>query len=235
MLCVPPASALTTAVATPFVTVPVPINVAPSRNVTVPVAVVEETVAVSVVALPNTIIAGLALTPVVVAARFTVTVIAELVDAEKFVSPEYTAVMLCVPPARLVALKLATPLAIVPVPRVLLPSLNVTVPVPAVFASVAVKIVALPYEIVVGFALTLTASLAVFTCTVIALLADPVKFASPLYTAVIEWLPPISAVALNIAVPLLTVPVPSVAAPSLNVTVPVAPAVTVAVSNVAPP
>ena len=49
----------------------------------------------------------------------------------------------------------------------------------------------------------------------------PEKLLSPPYTAVIEWLPAASALVLNVACPLLNVPVPSVVAPSLNVTVPV--------------
>jgi hypothetical protein len=60
------------------------------------------------------------------------------------------------------------------------------------------------------------------------------KLPSPLYTAVIEWLPTDSDVVLNVAVPLDSVPVPSaIAALSKNVTVPVgvpAFAVTVAVN-----
>src|SRR5881396_3211640 len=48
------------------------------------------------------------------------------------------------------------------------------------------------------------------------------KFPSPPYEAVIEWLPTDSElVVVNVAWPELSVPVPSVVLPSLNVTVPV--------------
>src|SRR5262249_19235516 len=49
------------------------------------------------------------------------------------------------------------------------------------------------------------------------------KLASPLYTAVIEWLPRVSVAVANVAVPeALSVTALSVVAPSLNVTLPVA-------------
>jgi len=64
-----------------------------------------------------------------------------------------------------------------------------------------------------------------------------VKLPSPLYVAVMVWLPTERAEVLNVAFPLICrVPLPSVVDPSLNVTVPVgvpepgAVAVTVAVS-----
>ena len=49
----------------------------------------------------------------------------------------------------------------------------------------------------------------------------PVKFASPPYTAVIECDPTASVDVVNVALPLLSVPVPSTMALSLNVTDPV--------------
>ena len=47
------------------------------------------------------------------------------------------------------------------------------------------------------------------------------KLLSPPYTAVMEWLPRLSVLMANVAVPADRVPVPSVVAPSLKVTVPV--------------
>ena len=47
------------------------------------------------------------------------------------------------------------------------------------------------------------------------------KLPSPPYTAVMEWLPTLSVVVLNVAVPPLSVPVTIVVTPSLNVTLPV--------------
>jgi hypothetical protein len=74
-------------VATPPLTVPVPSVVAPSLNVTEPVAGGLDTVAVSSVAPPYVIVDGLAPSVVVVAASVTVTPTAELVAPAKFVSP----------------------------------------------------------------------------------------------------------------------------------------------------
>jgi hypothetical protein len=49
----------------------------------------------------------------------------------------------------------------------------------------------------------------------------PLKFVSPLYTAVIECEPTVNADVLKVAEPELKVPVPKVVVPSLKVTVPV--------------
>jgi hypothetical protein len=68
-----------------------------------------------------------------------------LVLVVKFVSPPYTAVIECGPTASALVLNVATPPLSVPVPIVVRPSLNVTVPVgvpaPGVTAAtVAVKV-----------------------------------------------------------------------------------------------
>jgi hypothetical protein len=88
MLCEPPARLLTVRDATPLVNVAVPSVVEPSLNVTDPVALALETVAFSVVLAPNVMVAGVAVTTVVVDAGVTVTVIAALVEPEKLLSPE---------------------------------------------------------------------------------------------------------------------------------------------------
>ena len=67
----------------------------------------------------------------------------------KFVSPPYTAVMECGPGAREEAANVATPALSAPVPSVVAPSLNVTVPVAvplpgATAATVAVNVTPCP-------------------------------------------------------------------------------------------
>src|ERR1041385_3068040 len=90
-------------------TVPVPKLVFPSKNVTVPVGTAPdpETVAVKVTACPNA--DGLAdeARVVVLAARFTVCVIAADVLDPKLALPPYTPVILCVPTVSAAVLKLA--------------------------------------------------------------------------------------------------------------------------------
>ena len=129
-------------VAFPALSVPEPREVAPSRNVTVPVmvpAVVELTVAVSVTDCPN--FDGLAdgLTEVSVgafaAAAFTVCVNVAEVLAAKLASPPYAAVMECAPCMSAEVANVAWPAVTLPVPSVVTPSLNVTVPVIVLFAA----------------------------------------------------------------------------------------------------
>ena len=132
--------------------------------------------------------------------------------------------------------KVALPAATGPVPRVVAPSLNVTVPVALLAVSVAVRVtlcatraglVADVSTVMVARALTVSVS------------ADEVLvrlLTSPPYTAVRLWLPAVKNVAENVAVPAVTIPVPSVVAPSLNVTFPLAEVpVTAAVSVTALP
>jgi hypothetical protein len=66
------------------------------------------------------------------------------------VLPPYEAVIESEPAAKVDVLYVASPLLSVPVPRVVLPSLNVTVPVAADGVTVAVKVTGEPY--VDGFA-----------------------------------------------------------------------------------
>ena len=58
--------------------------------------------------------------------------------------PPYVAVIECEPAVKVVVLKVARPLLSVPVPRVVLPSLKVTVPVAAEGATVAVNVTDVP-------------------------------------------------------------------------------------------
>jgi hypothetical protein len=78
--CVPTLKFGTVSVATPFVTVPVPNTVAPSLNVTDPVAAVFDIVTVSTTLVPKFAVEGLAPMVAVIAAVFTRTTAAGLVD-----------------------------------------------------------------------------------------------------------------------------------------------------------
>ena len=59
------------------------------------------------------------------------------------------------------------------------------------------------------------------TCCVNDAAVLPAKFESPLYTAVIEWVPTASDEMVKVAVPEFTLNVPSVVLPSLKVIVPI--------------
>ena len=143
----------------------------------------------------------------------------------KFPSPLYTAVRLWVPTLNDEIGNVATPEAFsVTVPRVVAPSLNVTVPVgvPIEEVTIDVNVTAWPY--VDGFseeesAVELVALLTVCTSADEVL---PAQLASPLYTSVRLWLPALSAEVDNVATPeAFSVAVPRDVAPSWNVTVPV--------------
>src|SRR5437773_1393370 len=120
-------------VATPPLTLPLPSVVAPSLHVTVPDGVpgpgaVTRSVAVSVSLCPHTDGFALDASTVVVAALFTVWVSAAEVLVAKLASPAYTAVSEWLATDSAALVKLATPPLTVPVPSVVAPSLNVTVP-----------------------------------------------------------------------------------------------------------
>jgi hypothetical protein len=92
MVCVATDSVDVTSVATPFDSVPVPNGVAPSLNVTVPVAVDGVTVAVNVTPCPKVEGVTEVVNAVLVDTWVTVCVIPAEVLAASFVSPAYTAV-----------------------------------------------------------------------------------------------------------------------------------------------
>src|SRR5689334_6842520 len=131
-------------VAIPPASVPVPSVVAPSLNVTVPVAAEGETVAVNVTGTPAPAGFSDEVSEVVVAAWLTVCATAAEVLAALLLSPPYTAVCECVPTVSVVVEKLAVPPATVPVPIVVAPSLNVTVPVAFEGVTVAVSVTDVP-------------------------------------------------------------------------------------------
>jgi hypothetical protein len=140
--CVPTASELIVSVATPLLIVPVPRDVAPSWKVTVPVAPVV-TAAESVTLAPKAEGLREEVRVTVGVAMLTTWDTAVEVAPSKLVFPPYCAVIECVPtPSELVA-RVATPLLIVPVPRDVVPSWKVTVPV-APDGRVAVKVTLAP-------------------------------------------------------------------------------------------
>jgi hypothetical protein len=126
----------------------------PTLNVTVPAGVplVAVTVAVKlciVEELPKAMEDGLTV-PDVVVLSVTARAAALLVEPESLLSPPYTAVIESVPtvnPLVVVTARVsdAVPLEIVLVPRVVLPLLNVTVPVDVAGLMVAVSVIELPY------------------------------------------------------------------------------------------
>ena len=131
---------------------------------------------------------------------------------------------------------MAVPAARAPVPSVVAPSINVTVPVEAAPLTVALKVTEVPLE--AGFRLDARVVLEETVPTVWVSVAevDPALLVSPPYTAVRLWAPVLNVAMERVATPELTVPVPTVVAPSWKVTVPVgvAPPM-VAVNVVLPP
>ena len=138
--------------------------------------------------------------------------------------------MVWLPIKRLEVVKAAVPFDTIWVPRVVVPSRNVTVPVGvpsagATAETVAVKVTGWPgWD---GFAEEVSATdvLPWLTTWVSAVDVALVKFVSPEYAAVTLWLPTSSALVANVATPFDNVPVPSwvagVVVLSRKVTVPV--------------
>ena len=121
-------------VAAPAVMVPVPSEVVPRKNWTVPVGVptpaaAAEMVAVRATLWPKTGEAGVVVTTAVVEACPTVSIVGEEVWPVKLVSPEYVAVIELLPSASPVAEMLPTPPESVAVPSDVVPLKNWTVPV----------------------------------------------------------------------------------------------------------
>jgi len=132
----------------------------------------------------------------------------------------------CVPTVSVDDVKVATPLLFnVPVPRVVVPSRKVTVPVgvPEVLeVIVAVNVAGAPLG---AEAAELTNAVVAAARVMVSVTAAEVlgaKFALPLYLALIEWVPPVSVDIVKVATPpLFNVPVPSAVVPSWKLTVPV--------------
>jgi hypothetical protein len=209
-------------VATPLVRVPVPRAVAPSLNVTVPVAVDGDTVAVRVTLWPKVVVLADEVRTVLVAVLLTVWASVADVLVASFVSPPYVAVNEWAAAESEVVVNVATPLVRVPVPRAVAPSLNVTVPVAVDGDTVAVRVTLWPNVEVLADEVRMV--LVPVLWTVWARVEDVLaaSFVSPPYAAVSEWAAAESEVVVNVAMPLVRVPVPRAVVPSLNVTVPVA-------------
>src|SRR5439155_13773673 len=131
----------------------VPRVVVPSINVTVPfgTAVPADGVTVTVKVTACPYVEGFSddVTLALVATWFTVWVNAGEVLPVKLVFPTYTAVIECAPPESLAMVKAAWPLRSVLASRLVLPSLNITMPVGAIVPEdgviVAVNVTACPY------------------------------------------------------------------------------------------
>lgn len=120
--------------ATPLVRVPVPSEVDPLMNVTVPVGVpvpglTTTTVALIVTGCPKTGEVGVELMVVVVDAWPTVSTVAVEVWPLKLVSPEYTSVIELAPSASALVVMLPDPDVRVADPSVCVPFMNTTLPV----------------------------------------------------------------------------------------------------------
>jgi hypothetical protein len=149
---------LTESIPLPAARLAEPIAVVPSLKVIVPVAEVGATVAVSVIACPDAAVAAEAVRVTVVvcsgaAAAFTWTDTALDVEDPSAASPAYDAVMLCVPAASDVMVKVAAPLGREDVPIVVDPSNRVTAPEgvdPVLAATVTLKVTDCPALIFVA-------------------------------------------------------------------------------------
>jgi hypothetical protein len=126
--------------AIPLLTLPLPSVVLPSLNVTVPVAVVDETVAVNVTEEPKADGFDDDKSVVVVLALLTVCVRTVEVLLLQFESPACDPVTECDPAVSVEVLKVALPLLRLPVPSVVLLSWKVTVPVQLEGLTVAVNL-----------------------------------------------------------------------------------------------
>ena len=209
-------------VATPFETTPTPSEAAPSRKVTVPVALLEDTVALKVTVCSNFDGFGLELSVTVAPAVLTFWVrLAEL--PAKLLSAEYVAVIECAPPLNEEVAKLALPPVSGATARTASPSLKVTLPLAPAGPTVAVNVTDCPKSEGSTLEVKPVELAARFTVCVNAA-ALPAKLPSPEYVAVIECPPPVSAEVLKLAPPEIRGTTERTVAPSLKLTVPVTPA-----------
>ncbi len=187
MECAPIDSVEVETCAVPPVKVTVPRFAAPSRNVTVPDGMAPAgllaTVAVKVTWLLNSDGLTDEVTLVVVGWFVTVWTTGLDVDCPYEALPPYVAVIVCVPPDRLVVAKDATLLPDkAAVPMVVAPSENVTVPVvgvPELDRTVAVKVTETLYAVVADDCVRVVVEFALTTVTVTGVDWEPGRFASP--------------------------------------------------------
>jgi hypothetical protein len=211
---VPPVRVTVPRLAPAFLNVTVPLGVPPEADVTV---------AVKLTLSPK--LEGFVLdSSVVVVANFPTTCVSTAeVLVRNAVSPAYFAVMECEPTVRDDVVKVALPPASGAVPRVAALFLNVTsspsggAMEPAL--TVAVKVTDCPS--LLGFNEDVTTVVVADLLTVCVSTADVLvrNAASPGYLALIESVPAGSAVVVNVALPLVNVPVPKVAEPFVKVMV----------------
>jgi hypothetical protein len=145
--CVPATSAEVEREACPAFNVPLPIEVAPSRKITVPVGVppVPVTVAVNVTVCPAVDGFTEEITVVLEVRPWTTCVNTSEMLLEEFASPEYNAVMECEPAVSVAVVNVAWPALNATVASVVAPSRKATVPVgPAEPVTVAVKVTLCP-------------------------------------------------------------------------------------------
>jgi hypothetical protein len=142
--------------------------------------------------------------------------------------------MVCVPTVIVGTVTLACPFVNAPVPRVVEPSRNVTVPVAPV-VTVAVNVTA--WSEVEGFNedASPTVGVPLLTVTIVAGEVAGLLFASPGVLAVMGSVPTGSVVTVMVATPPTTGAVPIVVPPSVNVTGPDTPGGTVSVIVSDPP
>lgn len=145
-------------------------------------------------------------------------------DALKFASPLYCALIKCVPDAKDLVANVAEPLLSATGPEMaVVPSKKVTVPEAFAGVTAARKVTGVPALKVSSFPAVVSVSvvLALATFTVSAADVAPLKFASPLYCAVMECDPAPRAEVLMEAVPALRGTLPEMGEPlSKKVTVP---------------
>jgi hypothetical protein len=143
MRCLPRLRAAVLKVAVPEVSDPVPRVVVPSLKVTVPVAEEGVTAAVKVTDWPSVDGFWEEVRTVLLTWRTVWTSVGDVLP-ESLASPPYTAVMLWLPTDRLGVMSTAFPAFRALVPRLVVPSKKVTVPVANDGVTVAVKVTASP-------------------------------------------------------------------------------------------
>ena len=207
---VPVANVEVVNVASPALSVGAPNVVPPSRKVTVPVGVPTPgttalTVAVNVTGCPEQI--GVTEEPSAVVVLALLTTCVKLVEVLvlKLPSPPYTALMMWLETDSDEIANVARPELSAPVPKVVAPSLNVTVPVgvtkPDTCVTAAVNVTDWPNTEGLTDELTVVVALPLLTVCVKSVDVLPVKFPSPLYVAATVWRPVLNPDTSNVPMP----------------------------------
>jgi hypothetical protein len=189
-------------------TVPVPMDRPPSRNVTVPLLaglLPFATAAVKITLEPNAGLAVDVLSIVVVASSDTDTATAAEVEGANVNVPAKLAVIEFTPIGSVVRFNVATPLMTTPVPIDVPPLRNVTIPLVAgllPFATAAVKITLEPNAGLVVDALSVVEVWSGLSVTMTTLEVEAAKFDVPVKETVIEFEPTGNVVRLMVPTPL---------------------------------